>query len=207
MPSAQLVNSGIERILNQLIKLDPDSPRRLKVLAGKQLKLRINEFPWPLIFAFSDHVDVLTAESLTQHETPADCEIALSVNNLKQLQDSSQISRLIQQNKLQLEGDIHIAQNFSALIKDLHIDWEEQLSQYVGDVIAHQSFNSARNLFDHAKAKLDQFTSVLSDAALEEKAVAAHPVAVDDFCQSVNKLRSDTERLAARITRLEQQIK
>jgi ubiquinone biosynthesis accessory factor UbiJ len=204
MPAAQLLNTAIEKLLNQLLRLDPDSPRRLVPLAGKQLAVTLKEFPWPLIFAFSEQVDLLSGEQANENSPPIDCHISLSLESLQAMQDSSQISQLIKQDKLQLEGDIHVAQHFSALLKDLHIDWEEILSQYVGDVVAHQSFYSARTLFDQAQAKMTQFSAMFAEAAIEEKGLAAHPVAVDKFCAQVSELRSDTERLAARLARLEQ---
>jgi ubiquinone biosynthesis protein UbiJ len=206
MPAVQLLNSAIEKLLNQLLKLDPDSQQRLKPLAGKQLVVSLKEFPWPLLFVFSTQVDVLSAEPADEQDVPADCRISLSLDSLQTLQDSSQLSQLIQQNKLQLEGDIHVAQHFSALLQDLDIDWEELLSDYVGDVVAHQSFYSARTLFDQAQAKITQFSAMFAEAAVEEKGLAAHPVAVDKFCSQVNELRSDTERLAARLAQLEQPI-
>lgn len=204
MSAAQLLNSAIEKLLNQLLKLDPDSSRRLKPLAGKQLRVTLNEIPWPLIFVFSEQIDLLSSQQTDENTAPVDCEISLSLESLQALQDSSQISQLIQQNKLQLEGDIHVAQHFSALLKDLHIDWEEIFSQYVGDVIAHQSFYTARTLFDQAQQKMSQFSTMFAEAVVEEKGLAAHPVAVEKFCTQVNELRSDTERLTARLARLEQ---
>ena len=207
MPPAQLLNAAVEKVINQLLKLDPDSQQRLRPLAGKQLKVSIKEFPWPLLFAFSKQVDLLSAGQSDGQGFEPDCAISLSISNLQTLQDSSQLSQLIQQNKLQLEGDIHVAQHFSALVKELNIDWEELLSNYVGDVLAHQSFSAAKTLFNQANATLQQFSSMFAEAAIEEKGLAAHPLAVAHYCKDVNELRSATERLTARLAQLEQSSK
>lgn len=203
MPAAQLVTSGIERVANQFLKLDPQSRKALEPLAGKQFKVSIDEFPWPLVFAFSESIDVMAI----QDEVPCevDCSIELSLATLKLLQDSSQITALIQQQKLKLQGDINVAQQFSQLMKNINIDWEEQLSKYTGDVIAHTLFSVNSVLKEKFKRDVALLGATLKDAAIEEKRIAAHPYAVEDFCQQVNQLRGDVSRLEARLSLLEQQ--
>ncbi|WP_088331281.1 SCP2 sterol-binding domain-containing protein [Lacimicrobium sp. SS2-24] len=201
MPAPQLLTGGIEMAINNLLSLDPDSPQRLLPLNGKRLQVKLHELPWPLTFAFSQRVDVLADEQ------QADCTIVLSIATLKKMQDISQLSYLIQQQELSLNGDMHTAQSFSNLVKDLNIDWEEQLSRYTGDVIAHQSFRTARQLHHRLTAKLQRLGDILKDVAMDEKQLAAHPLAVEDFSEQVNDLRSDVARFEARLLQLEQRPK
>jgi ubiquinone biosynthesis protein UbiJ len=203
MPAAQLVTSGIERVANQLLKLDPQSRNDLVPLAGKQFMVSIDEFPWPLVFAFSESIDVLAIEPEASSEV--DCSIELSLATLKLLQDSSQITALIQQGQLKLHGDIAVAQQFSQLMKNISIDWEEQLSKYTGDVLAHTFFSVNSAIKDKFLRDMSLLGATLKDAAMEEKHIAAHPFAVEDFCQQVNELRGDTSRLEARLSLLEHQ--
>ncbi|MFQ3236406.1 MAG: ubiquinone biosynthesis protein UbiJ [Paraglaciecola sp.] len=211
MPFAQLLSAGIEFSLNQLLRLDPDSSPKLKKLAGKQLQVSVRELPWPLLFSFSEQIDVMVLPaSETDSPLPdevanliVDCHISLALETLGELRDSSKISQLIQQNKLTLEGDILVAQSFSSLLKELDIDWEEQLSRYTGDVVAHQTFTSIKSLFFAAEQQLQNFGQQLSHHLTEEKAIAAAKPAVDEFCEQVNELRSAVERLDARLSLLE----
>ncbi|GGD76499.1 ubiquinone biosynthesis accessory factor UbiJ [Lacimicrobium alkaliphilum] len=199
MPAPQLLTAGIELALNKLLALDPASQQRLIPLNGKRLRVNLDELPWPLTFAFSDRVDILTDE----HQV--DCTIELSVTTLQKLQDVSQLSLLIQQQELSLNGDMHTAQSFSNLIKELDIDWEEHLSRYTGDVIAHQSFKTARRFHHAALSRLHRFGEILRDTAMDEKQLSAHPLAVETFSEQVNQLRSDVARFEARLLQLEQQ--
>jgi ubiquinone biosynthesis protein UbiJ len=203
MPAAQLVTSAIEKVANQFLKLDPQSRKELIPLAGKQFKITIDEFPWPLVFAFSESIDVMAIQD--DVSVAVDCSIELSLTTLKLLQDSSQITALIQQDKLKLQGDINVAQQFSQLMKNINIDWEEQLSKYTGDVFAHTFFSANSVLKEKFKRDIALLRSTLKDAAIEEKPIAAHPCAVEDFCQQVNELRGDVSRLEARLSILEQQ--
>lgn len=201
MPAPQLLTAGVELALNKLLEMDPDSQQRLKPLYGKRLQVKLEELPWPLTFAFSEQVDVLADE----HQV--DCTIELSIATLQKMQDISQLSQLIQQQELSLNGDMHTAQSFSNLVKELNIDWEEQLSRYTGDVIAHQSFKTARRIHHAALSQLQRFGEILKDTAMDEKQLTAHPLAVEDFSEQVNQLRSDVARFEARLLQLEQRPK
>ncbi|MGK0268388.1 MAG: ubiquinone biosynthesis protein UbiJ [Paraglaciecola sp.] len=208
MPFAQLVTSGIELAMNQLLKLDDDSQQRLKKLSGKSLQVTIKELPWPLLFSFSEQIDVRTVVTqdydLEPPPEPVDCLIELNLETLPKLKDSSKLTQLIQQKQLNLIGDIYVAQTFSALLKDLDVDWEEQLSQFTGDVAAHQTFTSMRTLFDTAKAQIEQGAVELGEHLTQSDSIAVKPSEMVEFSRGVNELRSVTERLSAKIALLEQ---
>jgi ubiquinone biosynthesis protein UbiJ len=208
MPFAQLLTSGIELAMNQLLKLDDGSQQRLKKLTGKSLQVTIKELPWPLLFSFSEQIDVRAVIILNNDPEPApdpaDCLIELNLETLPKLKDSSQLTQLIQKKQLNLIGDIHVAQTFSALLKDLDVDWEEQLSRYTGDVVAHQTFTSMRTLFDTAKSQIEKGAIELGEHLTQSDSIAVKPSEMMEFSQSVGELRSTTERLAARIALLEQ---
>jgi ubiquinone biosynthesis protein UbiJ len=208
MPFAQLVTSGIELAMNQLLKLDDDSQQRLKKLSGKSLQVTIKELPWPLLFSFSEQIDVravITPDNDSEPEPePVDCLIELNLETLPKLKDSSQLTQLIQKKQLNLIGDIYVAQTFSALLKDLDVDWEEQLSRYTGDVVAHQTFSSMRTIFDTAKTQIEQGVIELGEHLTQSDSIAVKPSEMIEFSRGVSDLRSSTERLSAKIALLEQ---
>ena len=130
--------------------------------------------------------------------------IELNLETLPKLKDSSQLTQLIQQKQLNLVGDIYVAQSFSALLKDLDVDWEEQLSRYTGDVVAHQTFTSMRAMFDTAKSQIEKGAIELGDFLTQGDAVAVKPSEMKAFSEDVTQLRSATERLSAKLDLLEQ---
>ena len=207
MPFAQLMTSAVELAINQLLKLDDESQQRLKKLSGKSLQVTIKELPWPLLFSFSQQIDVravmLSEIASEPSAEPVDCLIELNLETLPKLKDSSQLTQLIQQKKLNLIGDIYVAQTFSALLKDMDIDWEEQLSKYTGDVVAHQTFTSMRTLFDKAKTQIEQGAIELGERLTQSDSIAVKPSEMMEFSRGVTHLRSATERLSARIALLE----
>jgi ubiquinone biosynthesis protein UbiJ len=203
MPIAQLLSSAIETLLNQLLKLDPVSERKLKKLDGKSLQLRVKELPWPLLFHFSENISVLIVLPDDLIENEVSCKIELDLETLPQLQDSSKLTQLIQQKKLLLNGDIYVAQCFSSLLQELDIDWEEQLSVYTGDALAHQTFSTVKSAIAHGKDNLEHARAVWSERLTKDGAIGVKQQELNEFSEQVNKLRSASERLHARLSMIE----
>lgn len=201
MSVAQLLSSGIESIINQLLKLDPESLLKLKKLQDKSLQVRVRELPWPLLFQFSEKVSVGIVQP--DEKNLCSCSIELNLETLPLLQDSSQLSQLIQQQKLILNGDIYVAQSFSHLIKELDIDWEEQLSNYTGDVVAYQTFSSVGAVIKKAKAQWLKGEVVWAERLTKEGAIGINQQQLDLYSEQVNDLRNATDRLGARLKNLE----
>lgn len=199
MPTKQLFSSALEIPLNALLALDEQSIKRLQPLQSKRLTVVLKELPWPITLAFSELIDIL----MDQEDQDADCIISMQLSTLNELQDSSQITRLIQQGKLDLQGDIQIAQHFSTLVKELDIDWEEHLSHYVGDVAAYQMSTWAKQAGNRLRQGIKRFEQRLFDAAVEEKRLTPHQLEVEQYLDNIHRLRSKTEKLDVRIAALE----
>ncbi|XOV79949.1 MAG: SCP2 domain-containing protein [Aestuariibacter sp.] len=201
MPFQQLVTSVIENGINTLLTLDPGAAQRFNKLADKQIRVSLQEIPFALRFCFADKVLVMAEEK--DSASGSDVSIAVSVWSISTLKDSSQLTRMIKSDQLQLEGDLHTAQQFSALFSELSIDWEELLAQRVGDVLAYNLVSTGKALKQKAHALHLTMQQILKDAALEEKQVAAHPLLVDAFIEDVHRINAQVDRLEQRLTQLE----
>ena len=102
---------------------------------------------------------------------------------------------------------MYVAQSFSSLFQELHIDWEEELSQYVGDALAHQTFVGARSALHEAKTQIEAGRSKLSAQLLRADGLAVGATELAHFSDEVDQLRSASERLSARLLRLEMAAK
>jgi len=203
MPFPQLLSATLEKSANHLLSLDPHSRTLLQGLKGKRLLLSLQELSQDLLLVFSEQIDVLCVDKQNADEKvteAADCYIAVSVFTLTQLRDSNQLTQLIKQEKLVLEGDIQLAQQFSQLFLQLNIDWEEQLAQRSSDVFAHEVFRLGRGFWSKASQLKNALANQFRDAMLEEKNIAAPPVLVSTFAREVDDL-------AVRVTSLEQRLK
>ncbi|MCW8109289.1 SCP2 sterol-binding domain-containing protein [Alteromonas ponticola] len=207
MPALPMLSGVLETLINQVLAFDPDSHQRLAKLNHACLSIFIDGFPEGVTMHFADKVEVNIEREpfaqLAQNLPPRHCCIKTHLGVLPELKETSQLTRLIQQNKLYLEGDINVAQQVSALFRELDIDWEEQVAKYTGDVIAHQAFSVLHGLFDAASEFTHKGQRVLANTIVEEKELAAHKLAVMHFCDEVSALRNDVERFEVRLKQLE----
>ncbi|HIF9327250.1 TPA: ubiquinone biosynthesis accessory factor UbiJ [Photobacterium damselae] len=197
MPIDVFVTGTVETALNQLLKDDADSGRRLNRLRGKVISVTFNELNKTLFFVFSQQIDVLAA-----FEGEVDCQLALNLAVLPQLRQSSQLTQLIKADKLMLSGDIQLAQQFATLLGGLKPDVEEKLSHYTGDIMAHTLVSSVKGGAEQVKRILIRRQQQLAETLTEEWKVVPSPLEIAYFADQVDDVKSATARLEARLNRL-----
>ncbi|MCU8166722.1 SCP2 domain-containing protein [Vibrio vulnificus] len=197
MPFEPLITAVIETSLNVLVKDNPDLEKRLLRLKGQVIQVHLQEVNKTLTFIFSQQIDVLA-----NYEGQADCYLSLKLAVLPDLKEQANITKLIKQDKLLLEGDIQLAQKFAQLISDAKPDVEEWVSRVTGDVVAHSLAQGVKNVggFVGRQAKKQQHH--LAQVITEEWRLAPGPLEVAYFCDQVDDAKSDLARLEARLQKL-----
>lgn len=197
MPFEPLVTAVIETTLNILVQDDPELSRRLGRLKGKTIQVHLKELNRTLTFVFSQQIDVLA-----HYEGQPDCYLSLHLSVLPELREQANITRLIKEDKLILEGDIQLAQKFSQLMTDCKPDIEEWLSRITGDVVAHTLVNGIESVGNQFKSQARKHHEHLSQILTEEWRMLPGPLEMAYFCDQVDDLRSDAARLEARLNKL-----
>ncbi|RZR20788.1 ubiquinone biosynthesis accessory factor UbiJ [Vibrio vulnificus] len=197
MPFEPLITAVIETSLNVLVKDNPDLEKRLLRLKGQVIQVHLQELNKTLTFIFSQQIDVLA-----NYEGQPDCYLSLKLAVLPELREQANITKLIKQDKLILEGDIQLAQKFAQLITDAKPDVEEWVSRVTGDVVAHSLVQGVKNVggFVGRQAKKQQHH--LAQVITEEWRLAPGPLEVAYFCDQVDDAKSDLARLEARLQKL-----
>ena len=101
-----------------------------------------------------------------------------------------------------IDGDVETGQAFKGILDAMDIDWEEQLSKFTGDVIAHQLANGVRRagtVLRHGRHTLEQD---VGEYLQEELRVLLSRIETENFSHDVTRLNMDADRLAARVKRL-----
>ncbi|EOA6548712.1 SCP2 domain-containing protein [Vibrio vulnificus] len=197
MPFEPLITAVIETSLNVLVKDNPDLEKRLLRLKGQVIQVHLQELNKTLTFIFSQQIDVLA-----NYEGQPDCYLSLKLAVLPELREQANITKLIKQDKLILEGDIQLAQKFAQLITDAKPDVEEWVSRVTGDVVAHSLAQGVKNVggFVGRQAKKQQHH--LAQVITEEWRLAPGPLEVAYFCDQVDDAKSVLARLEARLQKL-----
>lgn len=94
--------------------------------------------------------------------------------------------------ELQVSGDFAVAEALEKTFGNLQIDWEEELSKHVGDVVAHQAMRFLKQL---PNINLDQ---MIAEYLQHESQILPGKYAVREFMDAVDTLREDVDRLEAR---------
>ena len=188
----------LEAAINRALNLDPDALAALAELAGKVLAFEfINTGLVLFVFPAADGVrlDVEhTGEvTVTIRGTP--------VNMLAYLLSRSGSGEGFT-GKMEVSGDVGLAQRFQKIVKDLDLDWEEHLSHWFGDTLAHKLGNAVRGSVQFAKATKRTLELDVSEYLRYEKEVLPEISEVNDYITAIDVLRDDVERLKLRIDKL-----
>ncbi|MBN6066271.1 SCP2 domain-containing protein [Aggregatibacter actinomycetemcomitans] len=194
----QLLNSGLETVLNHLLQRTAHYEPYLRKLADKSLQVSIKGVQTTFYFLFSEQrIDVLH-----QYEAVPDCAVTINPNLLFTPLKKAQISQWINDKSIVLEGDLQVLQDFAALVEFLEKDPAELLSPYVGDIAAQSAVNFLRKIVAIGKQKISQSQRYWGERLTEEWQVISPSLALADFGDQVKTLEKQTALLEQKINRL-----
>lgn len=193
-----LLTSAFETALNQYLSLDEDVSLFLTPMAGKVIAINILPFDETLFFCpTTDKIQLLE-----DYGSEVDATISGTLSALGLMGLSSTPMRSIFSGEVKIEGDTQVAHKFQQLFDKLDIDLEEKLSQFTGDIIAHKIGHIFRTGQNWTEETIETFKLNSKEFLQEEtRDLPAGPEA-DIFYHQVDKLRSDFDRLSARIEQL-----
>lgn len=187
---------ALEKTINSLIDLDPESKNRLSGLQGQIIRLHI-QGPDLNIFLLV-HIDEI--EVMSAFDGDVDCTISGRVASLLAMRESS--SGLFA-GDVDITGNIETGKKFKRYLDAMDVDWEEHLSRLIGDTAAYQSGLLFSNIKTFIQQNNQSLLSSLGEYFTEESELTAPKSEVRHFEQDVDNLRLAADRLSARITLLE----
>jgi ubiquinone biosynthesis protein UbiJ len=104
---------------------------------------------------------------------------------------------------VRIEGDAEVAEKFRDLLAESQPDFEEELSRVIGDVAARNIANLARGFLDFGRKAGRSLAGNVSEYLQEEGRDLPTRTEMEEFLADVDRLRDDTERLEARVSRVE----
>ncbi|UXN37055.1 SCP2 domain-containing protein [Avibacterium paragallinarum] len=199
----QWLNGALESLLNYLLKRTAHSEIYLRKLNGKVLKIDVKQIDFPIYFVFSPQ----RINLLNRYEGEVDCAVSLNAQLLFKMPSKQQLSRYLNDQSIQLQGDLQVLQDFTTLLEFLEKDPAELLSPFVGDVIAQSAVDFLRGFCQIAKRKLSESQQYWGERLTEEWAVISPSLAIADFCEQVKTLEKQTALLEQKLNQLQQSRK
>ncbi len=203
MSTRDLALASLEKAINALLALDPVARERLARHHGKVIGIHLRG-PGLTLYFIPDEQGRLQLQGSIEGEP--DALLSGSPLDLIRSGDKESGSGQLFSGRVMISGDTALAHDFGATLAGLDIDWEEQLSKFTGDLIAHEVGNLTRQTLAYAEQTGDRLAQDLGEYLTEEARLLPHPNEVEEFIEEVDRLRDDTERLEARVNRLERQL-
>lgn len=206
MPATPAWLAAVESMLNRNIDAQPAASALLRRrLTGKSLqvdvqglmRLRVEEFGGRLLL--SKPADGSDGAGGVSGAPPAtDAVISGSVSALLQLLNgASGVSAA------QVRGDAEVAAAFRELAGLARPDLEEELSRWVGDLPARRIGILVRETLSWSRQVARSFGQNIAEYLQEESRDLASKPEVEEFLRGVDELREASDRVEARLKRLE----
>lgn len=192
------VTALLEGAINQYLSMDPGSRQRLAALKGGVVALHVSGVGVTLYFVPGEE----TLQVSGQFDGDPDAHIAGTPLALAGLLASEPTARMPE--SVTLVGDVELARHFNDLLRRVDLDWEELLSRFTGDLFAHRAGEAFREFESWLQRARESFRGDVAEYLQEETQTLPARAQVEAFMDGVDGLRSDADRLEARIQRLEQ---
>jgi ubiquinone biosynthesis accessory factor UbiJ len=196
-PLRKLAGRALETALNHALSLDPDTQAKLAALDGRSVQLQLRGVELAL---------AITVEQGRLKVGPApessDLRVAATPGSL--------LSMLFRRGedgmapgKVEIAGDAELARRLEKLASGFAPDFEEAFTRTFGDVIGVPMAKAVREALAHARESASHLSQDGAAWLRDEARIALAPGEVDAFLDDVDVLRERTERLEARLARLE----
>lgn len=199
MPLKPLVTGSIETAINMLLWREKALKPARQRLIGKVVRIELKEFSSPLVLVFSERqVDVLGA-----WEGEADCTVITRVSVLPQLRNRQQLTALIRNNDLEVQGDLQVVQNLVSLADLAEFDPAELLAPYTGDIAAEgvsKFLRGGAKFVQHGLARQQRY---VAETLTEEWRLAPGALEIAWFAEETMAVERELAALTKRLEKLE----
>jgi ubiquinone biosynthesis protein UbiJ len=199
---AMSVTAGLETALNTALRLDPEAFKRLDKFSDKVIAIELQGLDLTLfLLPGANGISLMS-------QYPAEPDTILSGTPLAMAKMAlgPDASKVLFTGEVTIRGDVEAGQRFKRLLDELDIDWEELLSRYSGDIVAHKLGNLVRATAAWGQQTLNILGQDAAEYLQQEGQDLPLPGSVRQYLQAVDAVRDDTARLEARVARLRQHL-
>jgi len=194
--------ASTEHGLNRVLRLDSTALARLAHLTGKVIAVDCRSPALKLFILPSDEGLLLAS----QWAAEADCTLRAPAASLVHLALSRNKTAILHSPEVALEGDSAVLMDLAAVLQDLELDWEYELSRWLGPVATQLlggHLRSRSRWYQQGFASLNQnLAEYLSE---ESRTLVGQREAQARF-RELDKAKIDLERLEARFERLSRSL-
>lgn len=190
--------AGLEQALNAALALDPKTGERLARMQGRLIAVELRGTGITLTLQPTEEGKL---RLMGDYDGEVDTTLRGAPFALLRM-GSGRTGEGLFKGGVEIDGDVELGTQLQRAFERLDIDWEEHLSRLTGDIVAHQLGNTVRGLFAWGQRAADHLGNDVADYLQEENDTLPVAWEVGEFIQGVDTLRSDVDRIEARVKRL-----
>jgi ubiquinone biosynthesis accessory factor UbiJ len=195
----RLFLSPLNRALQAYLAMDPDSAQRLKPLQGKVIQIELLPFSFSFYCLF--HADRLLLQ--TDATIPADTHLRGTPLQFLRALFSKDKHEPFFSGDLSITGEAELGQQVTDLFDQLHIDWEDHLARYMGDIPTYYLSRFIHRMHQWRYTTTQSAKQDISDYLHEEVNWFPTAEALQDLFTDIDQLRMAVDRTEARIKHLD----
>ncbi|EAR11404.1 ubiquinone biosynthesis accessory factor UbiJ [Reinekea blandensis] len=194
----------LQTLINDGLNYDPQAREKIVALAGKTLVLQVTE---PSVsFSVSIEADgFVFCESGTRE--PFDARVSGRAADLFAVLRAEDRTAAMMAHSISIEGDTRTFFAIQAVMSHLDIDWEMAIGDRIGDLAAHVISDGLRFFSRVARNQFNSAARTGRNFLREESGWLVPQSLWQDHVQELTRVRQDTERLQARLNRLQARVK
>lgn len=195
--------AAVELGLNRVLRLDATALPRLARLQGRVIAVDC-QAPALCLFLLADGEGLRLA---AHWEGAVDCRLRAPAASLLRLAVSQDKSGVLHSPEVELDGDSAVLLELAGVLQDLELDWEYELSRWLGPVASQVLGSHLRSRVHWTGQTLDSLRLNLADYLSEESRSLVGQREADARFAELDSLKLALDRLDARIERLAQRHK
>lgn len=182
----------LTRILNHLIEQNNWARAELQPYSGQSVAIHLGPAKAQLTILENGGL------AMGGESTISDASISLSPSLALRILAKDEAAN----NQIKITGNMELAKALAKVLQGMRWDYEEDLSNIIGDIPATQANAFAKKTLAEAKSQMINVTEMLTEYWQEENPLIAKKRHVETFIKEVDQLRDDVERLEKRIEKL-----
>ena len=143
---------------------------------------------------------IMNSNELNSHTVKENYDVQISgslISFAKLLRNNS--SDALRDGTISINGDVAVAQKFQKLFAMIKPDIEEELSHFVGDIMANNIVKVSKKTGDWIQSTKDILQENIKEYLQEEIKLMPSKYEFNIFSKEVSKIRDDIERLEKKI--------
>jgi ubiquinone biosynthesis protein UbiJ len=195
---------ALEKLIHFCLRFDINATEHVLFKEKKSLLVQLEPFPFGLFFCFNhDRVRLQAMSSqylstLEKKERPSVILTGTLSGFLASLMEKKTQDAIFK-GELHFNGDLGTAQQFQHWMRYIDIDWEEMLSNIMGDAMSYIAVKNIKYFIDLVKTNTHSIKEDISEYLQEEGMLTPSDSEQQMFFDEVDKLRARTEQLIQKV--------